>query len=422
MDVEKYPCGTACDSWKTSAREVCLAAAYEARPSQASLKGDQRMSRLEITVDAEFNNKAALLLNDIWDDVCLHPQGHATCAIKDAIDYVLVKTRTKTWPYILMTQLLGKATDERVNILAMHKNSVLDGAWDARSLCEHVISRDGCFEPDVLCGILGGVKQPYNNSPAQKPELAKTNNVSPAHRQMLNTMVDALSSIATSDEARDALGYFLYVCKRRLEEAQSEKAVEEIAVRGSVNLAAFRRFLCGVAQRGRDGEGLNVAVAVLLSLLYREEDGYSVNLYPSNVSRRGGQYQGDLELYRGESKLAALELKDKPFSSAELQSAARDAWSAGFPRFLFVFGYGAGAVGYETFSPTDYEEQEGAGVFGGCVGFESLVDSLLLVIGTVDLDYVRRQTIQILSDAKVKARISTSTREELRALIANTGK
>ncbi len=380
------------------------------------------MSRLEITVDAEFNNKAALLLNDIWDDVCLHPQKYGDCTIKGAIDYVLVKTCTKTWPYILMTQLLGKATDERVNILAMHKNSTLDGAWDARSLCEHVISRDGCFEPDVLCGILGGVKQPYNNSPAQKSELAKTNNVSPAHRQILNTMVDALSSITTSDEARSALGYFLYVCKRRLEEAQSENTVEGISARGNVNLAAFRRFLCGVAQRGRDGEGLNVAVAVLLSLLYREEDGFSVNLYPSNVSRRGGLYQGDLELYQGDSKLAALELKDKPFSSAEVLGTAKDAWGAGFPRFLFVFGYGAGAVGYGTFSPTDYEEQEGVGVFGGCVGFESLVDSLLLVIGMVDLDYVRGHTNQILSEAKVKARTSTSTREELRTLIASSGK
>lgn len=70
------------------------------------------MSRLEITVDAEFNNKAALLLNDIWDDVCLHPQKYGDCTIKGAIDYVLVKTCTKTWPYILMTQLLGKATDD----------------------------------------------------------------------------------------------------------------------------------------------------------------------------------------------------------------------------------------------------------------------------------------------------------------------
>lgn len=379
------------------------------------------MPRLEITVDADFINRASLLLNDIWDDVCLHPENHDSCAIKRAIDYVLVETHTKTWPYILMTQLLGKATDERVNVLAMHKNSLLDGAWDARSLCEHVISRDGCFEPEVLCGILGGVKQPYNNSPAQKPELAKTNNVSPAHRKMLNTMVDALSSVSTSEEARCALGYFLHVCKQRLEESRSEQAVEAVSVRGNVNLASFRSFLCGVARKGRDGEGLNVAVTILLSLLFREEDGFSVNLYPSNASRRGGQYQGDLEMYQGDRKLASIELKDKPFSSAEALGSAKDAWNAGFPRFLFVFGYGAGAVGYGTFSPTDYGEQESSGVFGGCVGFESLVDSLLLVVGNVDLDYVRRRTNQILSDAKIKARTSTSTREELRALIASAG-
>ena len=120
-------------------------------------------SQLVITVDEDFVNRAAIILNDLWDEICLDENVYTTCKISSAVDCVL-ESRTKTWPYILMTQLLGKATDERTNILSMHKSSGLDGAWDARSLCEHVISRNDGFEATVLGGILGGVKQPYNTA------------------------------------------------------------------------------------------------------------------------------------------------------------------------------------------------------------------------------------------------------------------
>lgn len=371
-------------------------------------------SHREITVDEAFITKAAIILNDAWDEVCLHPERHQTCLIKDCIDLVFVEKPTKTWPYILMTQLLGKATDARVNILAMHKSSTLDGAWDARSLCEHVISREGCFEQTVLSGVLGSVKQPYNNSPGQKPELSKDNKTSAAHVPIRNAVIDALTRVDSPEMALSCLHYVLWVCKKLLSEMVQDEPFEELSA-CQVNLATFKLFLSDLAEQGRDGEGLGVAVALVLSMLFREDSGYTVNLYQSNTSRKGRDFQGDLEIYQGSEKYASLELKDKPFSLNEVISAARLSEQAGFPRFLFVYGRGAGDA--EELSHSDLLQQGNRGVFRGCVGVTQLIDSLLLVMGDIDLEEVRHLTVRILEEARVKARTQTIARKLLRGLV-----
>ena len=154
-----------------------------------------------ITVDEDFINRAAIILNDLWDEICLDENSYSTCKISDTVDFVL-GSNTKTWPYILMTQLLGKATDEHANILSMHKSSGLEGAWDARSLCEHVITKNDGFEATVLDGILGGVKQPYNNSPGQKPALSKENKTMKSHVPIRDAIIDGLQTIEDSDDAK----------------------------------------------------------------------------------------------------------------------------------------------------------------------------------------------------------------------------
>ena len=52
-----------------------------------------------------------------------------------------------------------------------------------------------------------------------------------------------------------------------------------------------------------------------------------------------------------------MELKDKPFASSEVSSAAEKAWDSGFARFGFIYGYGAGPVNYETVPESNRKEQ-----------------------------------------------------------------
>lgn len=381
-----------------------------------------RMGELtSITVDEGFIASAAMLLNDLWDDVCERPDSYSSCSIEKCVRLVLVERPTQTWPYILMTQLLGKMTDERVNILSMHKSSELDGAWDARSLCEHVIARDGGFEATVLNGVLGGVKQPYNNSPAQKPELSRANKTAPKHVPIRDSVIDALSSVQSADEARQCLGYFLLVCREKLEAMLADEPVEGAREGVSLGLSRLRLFLRDLAGQGRDGEGLGVATALLLSLVLREEQGFSVVLHQSNSSGRGVAYRADLEVFHVSERYLAVELKDKPFSQAEVRDFARDARAAGFVRSSFVYGFGAGDVSGEMVPRQDLEDQVVTGSCAVCVGFTQLVDSLLVLAEDVSLEEVRSETVRLLDEARVKPRTVTVARSLLRDLIQREG-
>lgn len=375
-------------------------------------------SQLVITVDESFFNRAAIILNDLWDEICLDENAYTTCKISEAVDYVL-GSRTKTWPYILMTQLLGKATDERVHILSMHKSSGLDGAWDARSLCEHVITKNDGFEATVLGGILGGVKQPYNNSPGQKPFLSKENKTMKSHIPIRDAIIDGLQMIEGADDAKKCLGYFLRVCNTMMKQVISDETVPEKANLKPVDLARFRTFLTKLAERGRDGEGLSIAVALVLSTVFKEEDGYGIVLYPINTSRQRGGGHEDLEVYFGAEKYAAMELKDKPFAASEVSAAAEKAWDSGFARFGFIYGYGAGPVNYETVSESNRREQGERRTFAACLGIEQLIDSMLFALREINYEQIRVSAVRLLEDARVKARTQTIARELLRDFISN---
>lgn len=376
-------------------------------------------NRLEITVDESFINRAAVIINDLWDEVCIDGRAYQTCIIKDAVDFVFA-SGTKTWPYILMTQLLGKATDERASLLSMHKSSGVEGAWDARSLCEHVITRNDGFEATALREILGGVKQPYNNSPGQKPLLSKDNKTAPGHIPVRDAIIDGFAVIRSAEDARMCLGYVLRVCHGLVEQAIAEEERFVDADRQAVDLAALRRFLVDLATQGHGGEGVSLAVAIVMSTVFSEEDGYSVILYPINSSRRSDGAHEDLEIYLGSKKYAAMEIKDKPFAASDVRSAAEKAWRSGFARFAFVYGFGAGPAEFETLSEEARRKQEHEHTFAVCLSAEHVIDAVLLLLEDVSVERIRATTVRLLKEARVMARTQTVARELLRGFLSES--
>ena len=85
------------------------------------------MSNDAIIVDDDFINTGNAIINRLWDNL---PEtgDEIDCAIKPCIVKILRHDGAKTFKYILLTQLLGKAVDERVNILAVEASSPMSGA------------------------------------------------------------------------------------------------------------------------------------------------------------------------------------------------------------------------------------------------------------------------------------------------------
>ena len=277
----------------------------------------------------DFINRGSTLLNDLWDTACvIEYMPH--CLIEDTVDHVL-NYDAKTYKYILLTQLLGKAVDERVNILTFQQSSTLPNAWSARSFCEKVITRSG-FERAALKGILGGSKQPYNSGPGQEKELSQNNGTAIEDVPLRDELIDALLSIRTSQEAKDAVLYYLYVCKGIIASLPADEILPTPSEK-NISCARTRKFWRDLAHVGIEGEGLSLAIATLLDMALNSP--FKTRLHQINTSRRG---QGDIDLYCKNKRFLTFEIKDTPFAHHEVIEYASAAFDNGWDRFAFVYG------------------------------------------------------------------------------------
>lgn len=361
-------------------------------------------------ITKEIVNRGSALLNDLWDEVALMeepPESDISGAIRDVLGY-----KAKTYKYIMLTQLLGKALDGSVNILAMQESSSLPDSWAPRTLCEKVITMGG-FEKNVLMNVLGGSKQPYNSTPGQFPELSKENHTRKSDIPIRDEMIDALSSIETSGQATDAIRYYLYVCSQQVRELGSEEPLPEIS-RTDVSCARVRKFLFDLADIGHEGEGLSIAIATLMQIAHGD-DGCHASLYQINTSRAG---HGDIDVFfGGDGKYASIEVKDRQFTPDEVRGYAKAAFEAGWPRFAFVYGHNAGSPGpvFTTKETTSFAER---GQIATCVAFDALLDSVMLTVLAVDLDELRAAVVGFIADSNASPDTTNPARQLLRELLA----
>ncbi len=71
---------------------------------------------------------------------------NSSCCHQAFINFVIDNTHL-TYKYILFTAILSKAADESINPLCLQKQSMLSGAYDARTVCHKVIVP---FEMEIL--------------------------------------------------------------------------------------------------------------------------------------------------------------------------------------------------------------------------------------------------------------------------------
>lgn len=78
---------------------------------------------------------------------------------------------TKSYRYVLPTQILAKVIDPSLDSRSLMAASTLPGAFDARSLCHKVIVP---FDKENE-NVLGGSSEPYVNNPLRVPSITKEN-------------------------------------------------------------------------------------------------------------------------------------------------------------------------------------------------------------------------------------------------------
>lgn len=80
-----------------------------------------------------------------------------------------INSKTKTYRYVLPTQLLAKVNDSSLDCRSIQVASGTQGAFDARSLCHKVIVPFDKSNENVL----GGSTEPYVSNPLRVPRITK---------------------------------------------------------------------------------------------------------------------------------------------------------------------------------------------------------------------------------------------------------
>ncbi|MCL2111989.1 MAG: restriction endonuclease, SacI family [Clostridiales bacterium] len=324
-----------------------------------------------------------------------HDELHIKTKAHKLVDAVLENTN-KTYKYILVTALLAKATNPKVNMLCLQAGSRLEGAYDARTLCHKVLVP---FEMTVLGKVMGGSNEPFVNNPARFSELNKDNAVrAGSDKETLDRLCDGLPLIKTQKDAFEGLVYAIQILISKKNEQQLYFQFRLDSLQSDA--ADLYRFIDDFIAESFGGETLTLAIAGLYELFLRGEEDYRVCVHPVNQSGTSKNEISDLDIYRNGKLYIANELKDKLFSDSDIRHAADKVIEAGKAKMNFI-------IGRQGSCPQDLidrcvDEYIQKNFVISVVGVDGYIVSLINMIEHVDIEHYLKFIISTATSTKFK--------------------
>lgn len=237
-----------------------------------------------------------------------------------------------TYRYILITNLLAKATDERINGLALQAGADFKGAFDSRSLCHKVIVP---FERENLNGKLGRSNEPYLNKPARHKALADDNAVRKGNDKiLLDTCIRILSKSSKKD-AFDGLVDAIQIILQ-LTSINENIVCDEHDVSAHEKLLYFSRLLLDDSNDGENCALISGIGFYCLSLAFSSN--LEIKVHPVNQSGASSKEILDIDVYCKNKLLYTAEIKDKAYTNHDVDHAANKVKNAGYDSMFFIVG------------------------------------------------------------------------------------
>ena len=240
----------------------------------------------------------------------------------------------KTYKYVLVTGLLAKSTDEKVNALALQAGAPIIGAYDARSLCHNILVP---FERDFLQNALGGSNEPFLNKPARFTHLSSSNAVRKGNdKETLLTLIYIFENIETSDSAREYLSCALELLTERITEL---KVLNESTIKYNPTLVEIYEFIFLFLEKSFEGETCAIIVGALEKIHYRKIDPiYKVITHKVNQSGASSKETGDIDIFKGDIFIYSIEIKDKTFTEYDVEHAFNKVLKVNGKKGEFIYG------------------------------------------------------------------------------------
>ena len=297
-----------------------------------------------------------------------------TCKIKDTIDFVLNGKNCLTYRYIMFTALLAKAVNKDIDILSLQAGDESNGAYEARSLASKVVYQ---FQKSILGNILDGSNNdPLVNKPGRFLRLDKKNPAAGGDpRKALDKLCDELPLIKNQKEATQCIDYIVSLLLEEKTERYKRQAYFENNIQ---NIGAFstKKFMSKLLDQGFSGAALVLVATALYHIQFSEEN-YMIIPHPVNQSGASKRQFSDLDLLKNGNPFMGTELKDKPFTAADVEHAAETACQAGASSLLFVAGRQSS---FASQPPTYFNDArnkyESKGLYVGVTSIDDLMDTI----------------------------------------------
>jgi hypothetical protein len=256
-----------------------------------------------------------------------------------------------TYKYILVTNILAKAVNPHIHYRAMQAQSDLSGAYNARSLGHQVL-----VEWEKAHGErLGGSSEPFLNKPARFPEFAMENahRSASAHRRLYE-LLDGLEEKTNAGEIApmDVLRHTLDEISRLKPRTIDFKSPSDVP---------FRELHARVDEyldKSGGGERLAAVTAGIMTAYYRSSgnEEWTIEAEHANVPDEFSKAAGDIEVFRDDELVRAIEVKDKPTERSDIQHAITKARENELGEYLYVVGAGFTTPTEKQASATETEE------------------------------------------------------------------
>ena len=255
--------------------------------------------------------------------------------LRKSLETVVFGTH-KTYKYILVTNLLAKATCPKANSLCLQAGARMRGAFDSRRLCHKVVVP---FERERLANALGASNEPYLNKPARFPKLDARNAVRDGNdRHILETLIRIAESV---NEGGHALAFVcLAFCFRLLEKVIANNALlQTVSTIMTPDLVDIYAFVTRYVAESFEGETCAAVVGAVEKQFYASLRGnYRVVVHKVNESGASSKEIGDIDVYEDDTCFHSIEVKDKAFTVYDVEHAFNKMIAAHVRRGSFVYG------------------------------------------------------------------------------------
>lgn len=323
-----------------------------------------------------------------------------------AIDEIL-KGSHKTYKYVLITGLLAKATNEKINPLALQAGANLEGAYDARSLCHKVVVP---FERENLNKALGGSNEPFLNKPARFPFLSKDNAVRRGKDQeTLHSLINVLSKVTSSIEANT---YLCHAIRKLLIKKRELGNLQTIKINRKFSHFEITKLIPHFLNTSYEGKTLVILTGALEKLFYLKREGnWRVVVHKVNQSGASSKEVGDIDVFFDNRLDHSIEVKDKDFSVYDLEHAFDKIIKEGGTKGQLIFG---NEVSFDQQSVREkLTEYERKGFIGIIDNIEDYAKMILLKTGVLK----EQEFFQLIMDVAVEINAGERIQRYLKKVI-----